>query len=786
MQELPGSLVHVRSRRCVVLDVVDHGQCRSVRVAPTRASDRGALTLLAPFDRIRPIATNEAPRRVGRRRAALAAVAAVAESHAAGELRAAVDADIRVLPYQLEPALTIVQGRATRLLLADEVGLGKTIQAGLILSELRAAGALTRALVLTPAGLRDQWSRELRDRFRLDTTLMDAPALAALGRSLPPSVNPWTLPGIALASIDLLKRGELLPQLEHVIWDAVIVDEAHHATNGTDRRAAAALTCARSRVVVLITATPHNGDGQAFADLCALGALDDEPLPIRVFRRTRQDISHDSQPRRVRRIATPNSRATSALHARLQAYTTRVWRESDGTDARLAMIVLRKRALSGPASLARSLARRLIALEHAGDALVSTQLSLDFGDTLDGELIADDDEPIAVLGAPGLTDAATERELLGELLEAARAALPFDGKAAILEKAIARTREPVIVFTEYRDTLEDLRRRLDGKVRAIVLHGGLLPSERHETLDAFASGAARVLLATDAAAEGLNLHHRCRWVVHYEAPWSPARVEQRNGRVDRLGQARRVHVWHLVASGTEESGILDRLTRRSEAAARDLATELAVARVVFGEEALEVSRTEFQRQAASQEALFEAQRVTSLKRLVAARRGRRGRSGRPEIIEETRPVTTRVGRRGSLWYVCRGHLLAVLRADALDARGHRIARFCAGVECQTLDDGRAAASRYFNAIASDSVALHRNVRALRQARDRAIANGLTRGPTRAVQPSLFDRRALLEAEHRRAALANALEELAEGRLGRDDFERTPALSIALVSVFAAG
>src|SRR5262249_10897912 len=160
------------------------------------------------------------------------------------------------------------------------------------------------------------------------------------------------------------------------------------------------------------------------------------------------------------------------------------------------------------------------------------------------ETTTDDEEPGTELAAPGLADADAERRWLERLLVLARAAETYETKVAAIARFLRRARQPAIVFTEYRDTLERLARAVDGgavcrAAPAARLHGGLTPAERAEELRRFTNGGAPVLLATDAASEGLNLHHRCRLVVNLEVPWTPLRFEQRVGRVDRLGQRAR-------------------------------------------------------------------------------------------------------------------------------------------------------------------------------------------------------------------------------------------------------
>src|SRR5262249_7128643 len=150
----------------------------------------------------------------------------------------------------------------------------------------------------------------------------------------------------------------------------------------------------------------------------------------------------------------------------------------------------------------------------------------------------------------GLADRERERRLLTALLDAAREASGNETKLRRIATLLRRTREPLVIFTEYRDTLLHLLPRVAPPT--VVPHGGLGREDRAHALRTFASTPEGVLLATDAAAEGLNLHHHCRSVVNLELPWSPSRLEQRIGRVDRIGQSRTVHAFHLVAVATGE------------------------------------------------------------------------------------------------------------------------------------------------------------------------------------------------------------------------------------------
>jgi SNF2 family DNA or RNA helicase len=231
----------------------------------------------------------------------------------------------------------------------------------------------------------------------------------------------------------------------------------------------------------------------------------------------------------------------------------------------LALSVLHKRAFSSARSLALSLERRLAALDAPSDH--EWQLGLPLDDPT-GELIAADAPP-SWPAELGLADPHRERDLLTALAAAARRASIAESKIAALQRFLRRTTESAVVFSEYRDTLDHVGRNLTRPF--VVLHGGLNATERESVLTTFAQMKGMVLLATDAAGEGLNLHHSCRLVINLELPWNPMRLEQRIGRVDRIGQSRTVHAVHLIARGSGESRLLSRLQRR-----------LAIARSEFG------------------------------------------------------------------------------------------------------------------------------------------------------------------------------------------------------------
>ncbi len=558
-----GDAVEVRSQRWRVVDVRAYEDCRLLTLVGIGRDNRGdARRFLVPFDRVEPLRRRSAGRIVTGARWRRALLALLADEGRADLLRAARDARVDLMPHQLEPAIALVRGRGTRVLLADDVGLGKTIQAALIVAELRARGRADRVLIVTPAGLRDQWRGELGARFGIEADVLTLPEMRRRIAQLPIGINPWTTSPAAIASMDYVKRPEILQAVCGCRWDVVVIDEVHGAGIGTERYEAVAALAQAATYVLLLTATPHSGDPAAFSALCRIGALDD---PLLVFRRTRERVGLGVG-RRVHTIGVRSGPAAARMHALVAGFAAAIRSEHDSRDAWIALTVLHKRAFSGARALELTVARRLESIALNRDTR-PRQAPLPWTD--DGGELDASDEPPDWLGGAALADPDRERRLLHRLLDAACAAAKTDGKTRVLARLLRRIPEPIVVFTEYRDTLQHLRSVLAEPVA--LLHGGLSRDQRTSALDDFTTGRRRVLLATDAAGEGLNLHHRCRAIVNLELPWNPTRLEQRIGRVDRIGQDRRVHVFHLVGRDTGEVRVLERLRARVARAAAEVA-----------------------------------------------------------------------------------------------------------------------------------------------------------------------------------------------------------------------
>jgi len=388
----------------------------------------------------------------------------------------------------------------------------------------------------------------------------------------------------------------------------------------------------------------------------------------------------------------------------------------------------------------------------------------------------DGDEPDERLGNPGLADETAERRRLDELIGLAQSAAPGSSKLRRLRRLLERAREPAVVFTEYRDTLQAAKEMLASRFRLGAIHGGVAVALRQEVVRQFERGDLDVLLATDTAGEGLNLHRRCRLVINLELPWNPLRLEQRVGRVDRIGQRRRVHAVHLLHRGTIEARVWRHLERRRLRASQALGGQPAVtvndvARAVFDAvtlpSATELTLTSTQVAAAADERL----RVAELRRLrpftaavldrpVFALPRRHGRSRAAIALFER----TCLGPHGGL--VERQTTAVVVRVSGMRSAGawRDLARRISDAE-----------------QASDPVPPQPSVRHSVLTRVAAARSLLARAPS-LHQASLFDRRAARAAGARREAGARLDAALARRAASLDPTE-SPLVYTRLVALW---
>jgi superfamily II DNA or RNA helicase len=522
-------------------------------------------TFLAPFDRPEAERGVERLRHVRWPHLRARALAWAAHTYSVRTPVSALDANVEILPFQFEATLAFLSG-SRRVLVADAVGLGKTIQAGLVIAETMRRAVNGYVLILVPASLRDQWTGELTRRFAIRATSADAENLRHLAGEVARGASPWR-PGVWIATPDFVKQPHVFQALPAVPWDLVVIDEAHDVAGRSDRHLACDALARQSRRVMLLTATPHNGDPSAFARLRDLGDLNDlasEDSRLVVLRRTPSSLGW-AERRRVRwHHVSPTPAEERALDT-LMAFEQAVLRAAGPAHRNAALLllsVLRKRGLSTMAALAVSLRRRAAWLDAAGlgEPPDWRQKRLDFAGEPDDAFR--DDEDAALSTDVGLGHA-HEQAWLRRLLALVDRAAADDSKVRRVTALVARRHEPVVVFTEFRHSLEAVCRRVGTIATVTALHGGQSPHERRASLAHFLGGEADVLVATDVAGQGLNLQTRSRWVVNLELPWNPVRLAQRAGRVDRIGQARPVHVTLLVSRHRTESDLLTRIARRA-------------------------------------------------------------------------------------------------------------------------------------------------------------------------------------------------------------------------------
>jgi SNF2 family DNA or RNA helicase len=507
-----------------------------------------------------------------------------------GEPGVASRFDLEPLPHQIRVVERAVAMDPIRLLLADEVGLGKTIEAGMIYAALKARGRAQRVLVVAPKGVQLQWVAEMRQRFGEE--------FARVGPEGIPTdigVNPWRAFDRVVCSLDAVKplrrragwptervteHNELRFQaLVEAGWDLVIFDEAHHVAGSTDEVARHELgreLARRSPNVLLLSATPHSGKTDAFARL--LGLLDTSflegrplhretvgPFVVRTERRSAVDEKGASlfQPRTTSLEVIPYGDRTleQKLYEAVTDYVRhgydRARRERRPAVGFLVLLMQRLVSSSTAAILAALERRAGVLAEPEGQLWLFPERAEQWGE-LTGE---EQYEAFVAAQQAAWGDERREVEVLLDLARRA-AASGMDAKAAYLLELLRRIQRDegdpstkVVVFTEFVPTQEmllDLLERVG--ILATVINGSMSMEERALAQEAFRE-RAQVLVSTDAGGEGINLQF-AHVIVNYDLPWNPMRIEQRIGRVDRIGQRRPVRVFNLVMENSVDQHVL--------------------------------------------------------------------------------------------------------------------------------------------------------------------------------------------------------------------------------------
>ena len=531
-----------------------------------------------------------------------------------GFLQAPFRSGVSIEDFQLDPLVRAIDMARVNLLIADDVGLGKTIEAGLVIQELLLRHRARTALVICPASLQEKWRVEMLEKFGLEFRVVDTAYIKQLRRERGIHANPWTSYPRLIASMDWVKSGEGLRMMRDVLpphvsyprkFDILVVDEAHNVAPAAN--AHYALESQRTRFIraisphfqhrLFLTATPHNGYTESFTSLLELlddqrfarNILPDEKQLAQVMiRRLKSDLVDPDgnllYPKRVlQSLAVSYTPEERTIHEKLNAYCQSRERDAgksgNAFGTKFVNQLLKKRLFSSPAAFASTLEKHVVTISSpaarkekgsmAERILRKAILRVeeDYANDQDVENAQAEAVEEASRGGQPLTT--EQKQLLDEMRQwAQRAKNQADSKAkAIIEwietNLDAKTQwndRRVILFTEYRTTHQWLHEILAshgyGGERLSILHGGMDHEEREKVKAAFQTSpkdsAVRILLATDAASEGIDLQNHCNCLIHLEIPYNPNVMEQRNGRIDRHGQRQKeVLIWHPVDGGQQ-------------------------------------------------------------------------------------------------------------------------------------------------------------------------------------------------------------------------------------------
>ena len=484
--------------------------------------------------------------------------------------------------YQMVPLVLALEKPNTRMLIGDDVGLGKTIEAGLIISELIQRGKVKRVLFLTPANLKQQWKEALDYFFHIRATIIDSFSRKEFEKELPAGANPWQFFQFVIASVDYAKSPDIKQQILEQQWDFLLVDEVHLCARPHSAAKAAKQQKRYELIrdvgkkvqnVLFLTATPHNGYSDSFASI--LEIINPEIVENRngeftfnkakarynVIQRNRKKLEqwYEKQgknspfPKRDQKEVIiepkPNGKLLQLLEA-VERYGDFILKSAKDQQsnkikniASWVAIHLQKRAISSPYAVLQSLRNRISSLQNP-IAVVNEneeetyQQSL-FDGTIEDERASDEMASLRLdfeaLHADELSEIQriiSFAEKLGAKDDEKLQRLKTDILPELLEKD-----SKVIIFTKYKDTLDYLEANLKSKeFETFIMHGDMSLNARTEVFGKFDRSKKALLIATDVISEGLNLQRLSSNVVHYELPWNPNRLEQRNGRIDRIGQ----------------------------------------------------------------------------------------------------------------------------------------------------------------------------------------------------------------------------------------------------------
>lgn len=502
--------------------------------------------------------------------------------------------DIDPLPHQIHLVHHILASGNFNWLIADDVGLGKTIETGMLLHALHQRRQIKRVLLITPAGLTKQWQEELHHKFKLDD-------FEIYGEDF--FINEprhWKMHDRVIGSMDRLKQeGHLASLLQAESWDLVIFDEGHRLSrrqygqklDSSERYSLAASMRGKTEHMLLLSATPHQGMQDKFIALLELLRperrrellmlnLKPEILHDMVYRNHKADVTDAEgnfifQGKLTRAMRVPASNESLAFDKTLQdylrqGYAAGVAMGRKGNAIGFVMTVYRKLAASSSAAILNALCNRLARLQKELNGETGTD------EPVDERYFGEWEEQLA-------TDAkeffAGEIVLLNELIEEAEQLKRNDHKLQlfideVIRKILATNpAEKVLIFTEYRTTQDYLREALGryfGAEKVELINGSMGHAERREAIRRF-EDQGQFLISTEAGGEGINLQHQCHIMVNYDLPWNPMRLVQRIGRLYRYRQKKKVVVFNIHQPDTMDQQIIDLLYDRIDSVVHDMA-----------------------------------------------------------------------------------------------------------------------------------------------------------------------------------------------------------------------
>ena len=496
------------------------------------------------------------------------------------EIHVGYTAAMDFVDYQLDPARLALARPRQRILIADAVGLGKTLEAGVLVSELIARGRGRRILVLAVKSMLTQFQKEFWNRFTIPLTRLDSIGIQRVRSRIPTNHNPFYYYDKAIISIDTLKQdAEYRTYLEQATWDIIVIDEAHNvADRGTasQRNRLARLLARRSDTLIMLSATPHDGKARSFASL--VNMLDATAItnpdsytkedfrPGLVIRRFKKDVQEQVRDafrdRQVFPQGFPASEAEEAAYDALLAVRI-AGRRPETATRDLFAVTLEKALFSSPAACIETVDERIRRREREisnGEDASSRRTEI-------ASLTALRDSLVRI----GPSDYSKYQALLDGI----QGGQPFDWRPT-------ETADRLVIFTERIATLNWLNERLatdlmlePGQIE--TLHGGMSDVEQQRVVEDFGNTQrpVRLLLCSDVASEGINLHYQCHRLIHFDMPWSLMVFQQRNGRVDRYGQTATPQIVYLVTESANpiirgDTRILEVLMAKDEQAYRNI------------------------------------------------------------------------------------------------------------------------------------------------------------------------------------------------------------------------